>query len=121
MCYAASFPDIWRRAATYVEKILKGAKPADLPVEQPNKYELTINLKAAKAIVLTIPPTFLTRVEQAWTGSLESLRTFGENVGLAIVAMAPWLAILGILVGPLVWWRSRRNARGAAQKATTDE
>jgi putative ABC transport system substrate-binding protein len=63
MCYAASFPDIWRRAATYVDKILKGAKPADLPVEQPNKYELTINLKAAKAIVLTIPPTFLTRAD----------------------------------------------------------
>jgi putative tryptophan/tyrosine transport system substrate-binding protein len=63
MCYAASFPDIWRRAATYVDKILRGAKPADLPVEQPNKYELTINLKAAKAIGLTIPPTLLTRAD----------------------------------------------------------
>jgi putative ABC transport system substrate-binding protein len=63
MCYAASFPEIWRRAATYVDKILNGAKPADLPVEQPNRYELTINLKAAKAIGLTIPPTLLTRAD----------------------------------------------------------
>jgi putative tryptophan/tyrosine transport system substrate-binding protein len=64
MCYAASFPDIWRHSARYVDKILRGAKPADLPVEQSNKYELIINLKAAKAIGLTIPPTLLTRADE---------------------------------------------------------
>ena len=56
MSYAVSFTDLDRRAATYVDKILKGAKPADLPVEQPTKFEFIVNLKAAKQIGLTIPP-----------------------------------------------------------------
>jgi len=55
MSYAANFSESWRRGATYVDKILKGAKPADLPVEQPRKFELVINVKAAKQIGLTIP------------------------------------------------------------------
>jgi putative ABC transport system substrate-binding protein len=64
MYYGANTPDIYRRAATYVDKILKGTKPADIPVEQPRKFELIINLKAAKQIGLTIPPDDLARADR---------------------------------------------------------
>jgi putative ABC transport system substrate-binding protein len=59
MAYGASITDLQRRSATYVDKILKGAKPADLPVEQPTKFEFVINLKSAKAFGLTISESFL--------------------------------------------------------------
>jgi putative tryptophan/tyrosine transport system substrate-binding protein len=64
MSYGTSFHELWRRTATYVDKVLKGAKPADIPVEQPTKFELVINLKTAKALGLTIPQSVLLRANQ---------------------------------------------------------
>ena len=62
--YGPNFPDLFRRAAEFVDKILRGVKPADLPVEQPTKFDLVINLITAKALGLTIPPSLLARADE---------------------------------------------------------
>lgn len=64
MSYGTRFPDLWWRAATYVDKLLKGAKPADLPIEQPLQFELVVNLKTAQELGLTLSPAFLFRADK---------------------------------------------------------
>jgi len=64
MAYGPNFPDLWRRAGDLVDKILRGAKPADIPVEQPTKFDLIINLTTAKALGIEVPPTLLARADE---------------------------------------------------------
>ncbi len=63
LAYGVDFRDLWRRSGVFVDKILKGAKPADLPVEQPTKFELVVNLKTAKALDIIVPPTLLAQAD----------------------------------------------------------
>ena len=64
LSYGPDQVDIWRRAATYVDRILRGAKPAELPVQLPTKYEMAVNLKTAKALGITVPPTLIARADE---------------------------------------------------------
>jgi putative ABC transport system substrate-binding protein len=64
MSYGPNFPDLYRRAADFVDKILRGAKPAEMPVEQPTKFDLAVNLTTAEALGLTLPTTFLARADE---------------------------------------------------------
>ncbi len=62
--YGPNFPELWRRAAEYIDRILRGTKPGEIPVEQPTKFDLVINLKTAKALGLTVPPSLLVRADE---------------------------------------------------------
>jgi putative ABC transport system substrate-binding protein len=64
LAYSTDFSELFRRGATYVDRILRGASPADLPIEQPNKFDLSINLKTAKSLNLTVPPSLLVRADE---------------------------------------------------------
>jgi len=83
--YGPNLPDLFRRSANFVDKILRGAKPADLPVQQPTKFELTVNLKTARTLGLTVPPALLTRADEDRVNQppvQRSVLTAGSGIGL---------------------------------------
>src|SRR6516225_5328623 len=81
MSYGPNFLDLYRRSASYVDKILRGTKPADIPVEQPTKFDFIVNLLTAKALRLTIPPTLLARADFRWgAGNADNARKFAEEL-----------------------------------------
>jgi putative ABC transport system substrate-binding protein len=117
MSYGVSTADLYRRAAAYVDKILKGAKPADLPVEQPIKFEFIINLKAAKQITKTIPVVIVTTLDPVATGAVDSLARPGGN----ITGLARLTRILGAKRLGLIKETAPKISRVGVLRAADDE
>jgi putative ABC transport system substrate-binding protein len=117
MSYGVSTADLYRRAAAYVDKILKGAKPADLPVEQPIKFEFIINLKAAKQITKTIPVVIVTTLDPVATGAVDSLARPGGN----ITGLARLTRILGAKRLELIKETAPKISRVGVLRAADDE